>query len=104
MVSVLYLGWTLIWLVCTSSGLMLFFLAMERTCLTLTSVLSLAASMSLSSDSIASVKTTSSGGTRTSAWPVTVIKGGSIAFCANAGTESIDNATAGSNRFFIIFL
>src|SRR5258707_3548181 len=82
MSSVLYLGLTLIWLVCTSSDLMLFFLAMERRCLTLTSVLSLATIMSFSTDSITRVKTTSSGGTRTSAWPVTVISGGSIAVWA----------------------
>src|SRR6266852_1503162 len=101
MLSVLYLGWTLIWLVCTSSGLMLFFLAMERTCLTLTSVLSLATSMSFSTDSITRVKTTSSGGTRSSACPVTVISGGSIASWAKVANENTSNIASSRIDFFI---
>src|SRR6185437_192009 len=68
-------------LVCTSSGLTLFLRAMARICRTLSSVFLLATTMSLSTFSTASVNRTSSGGTRTSAWPVTVISGGSTLFC-----------------------
>ena len=80
----------------TGLNVVIFDIAAPRDCQDLPmlpSVFSWPSSMSLSIDSTDSVKSISSGGTLTSAWPETVINGRSGSFCAKAGVAKRTRAT-----------